>query len=666
MINLNNSINNTNNASILAFHDQRIRDNNQRLINEWQRWANNALSGNEENRQVAVERLKHYLEHHSVKLDLSYLNLSELPEHLPASLRELDISYNMLVCLPDNLPSFLKVLHLNNNPLTNFPDNLPYSLEKLYISDALLNALPYMLREAISGDINGQLPVVLLQGPLLNSVIDSRNNRSPIESYFNHERMEPIELTTRESPSIDIMQSEIERQQFEIWQNEIEKKEQDHIQDRYINWLMDPDGTSLFVEEFDEIDELQRREQGDVRNTFAEEQPQRQTLEQSATREQLLLDLHNNRRPLSEVVDELGRLDQQLLLMRYQAQAVNDIPQEATRRAGMDRVDSMWSLMDLKYLKETINLTEQIKNWSKNADVTQWKKIQSEEHANVFAEFLQKLHQGKNVGNKMLHKEITNWLKYLAKDKNSQIRKQTFLIAHEATENCVDRASFYFNKMYTLMIEDKLIKKEVPISQLIQTNRQLFRLQILEKIAAQHADKRRRHASGFAEDIEIYLAYQYKLRNKLSLPIHTKLQYGLTADLTTGDLERAEKQVLEKEKNDFFRYLVTESTSWIAQLERWNNTKKTATDDSYLEEIASEDFTRAVDDLLKVNNITVDDDDARQAASKKMADDLLYKKRYKLTQEFLAENNALALLNSDKQIVAKKKGLVTTILNRFR
>ena len=189
------------------------------------------------------------------------------------------------------------------------------------------------------------------------------------------------------------------------------------------------------------------------------------------------------------------------------------------------------------------------------------------------------------------------------------------------------------------MIENKLLKSadENTTGELIKTALSLFRLQEINTIAAEQVKQRQRAINCFKEDLEIYLAYQYQLRDKLELPIHTELQFGNIANLTLENLEVAADKVKKQEKAHFLRYLVTESTIWNEKIRAWNKEKQEQVIDKWNAEVVSEEFERAINAALTKENVAIDDFDARTAIGKQMSNDLLYKMQYALTKEYLHE-----------------------------
>ena len=110
------------------------------------------------------------------ELDLSGLELEELPNNLPNSLTELDCSNNQLQSLPDNLPNSLTELNCSNNQLQSLPDNLPGSLTHLNCNNNLLELLPQLPEGLVWLDCSGNNIQVLPPLPDSLTYLECRDN----------------------------------------------------------------------------------------------------------------------------------------------------------------------------------------------------------------------------------------------------------------------------------------------------------------------------------------------------------------------------------------------------------------------------------------------------------------------------------------------------------
>jgi Leucine-rich repeat (LRR) protein len=91
---------------------------------------------------TAIKRINECIKTKSTELDLSYLDLTSLPD-LPDNLTELNCNGNKLTILP-TLPNSLTELNCDHNQLTNLP-YLPDSLNDLHCVDNLLTTIPLKL-----------------------------------------------------------------------------------------------------------------------------------------------------------------------------------------------------------------------------------------------------------------------------------------------------------------------------------------------------------------------------------------------------------------------------------------------------------------------------------------------------------------------------------------
>ncbi len=101
--------------------------------------------------QKAKNRIQRAKQKGATKLDLSRLNLSELPEDISqlTQLQELNLHSNQLTALPESLGQFsqLQQLYLGANQLTALPEALGQltQLQRLYLHSNQLTALPESL-----------------------------------------------------------------------------------------------------------------------------------------------------------------------------------------------------------------------------------------------------------------------------------------------------------------------------------------------------------------------------------------------------------------------------------------------------------------------------------------------------------------------------------------
>lgn len=137
-----------------------------------------------------------------------------------------------------------------------------------------------------------------------------------------------------------------------------------------------------------------------------------------------------------------------------------------------------------------------------------------------------------------------------------------------------------FNDMKKLRlaadVEDGHYDDRLP--ELISLGRGMFRLDKLEEIARKKVE-----SLNFFDEVEVYLAYQVKLRDALSLPLDTRdMRHFAVSWVTPEELKNAEKDVKAAEKKDFFSYL---STHWQPM-------------QSVLKRLHGEQYKKARDELM--------------------------------------------------------------------
>ncbi|WP_249531152.1 NEL domain-containing protein, partial [Escherichia coli] len=133
-------------------------------------------------------------------------------------------------------------------------------------------------------------------------------------------------------------------------------------------------------------------------------------------------------------------------------------------------------------------------------------------------------------------------------------------VAADATESCEDRVALTWNNLRkTLLVHqasEGLFDNDT--GALLSLGREMFRLEILEDIAR---DKVR--TLHFVDEIEVYLAFQTMLAEKLQLYTAVKEMrfYGVSR-VTANDLRTAEAMVRSRAENEF--------TDWFSLWGPWH------------------------------------------------------------------------------------------------
>ncbi|ELC3720506.1 E3 ubiquitin--protein ligase [Salmonella enterica] len=182
-----------------------------------------------------------------------------------------------------------------------------------------------------------------------------------------------------------------------------------------------------------------------------------------------------------------------------------------------------------------------------------WHASGQEDNAAAFSLFLDRLRETENFEKDAGFKaQISSWLALLAED--DVLRAKTFAMATEATSSCQDRITLALHQMKNVQLvhnaEKGVYDNNLP--GLVSTGREMFRMEMLERIAREKA-----RTLAFVDEIEVYLAYQNKLKKPLELTsVTAKMRFFGVSGVTASDLRSAERQVKAAEKREFSEWIL--------------------------------------------------------------------------------------------------------------
>ncbi|WP_134801162.1 T3SS effector E3 ubiquitin-protein ligase IpaH9.8 [Shigella dysenteriae] len=503
----------------------------------WDKWEKQALPGEE--RDEAVSRLKECLINNSDELRLDRLNLSSLPDNLPAQITLLNVSYNQLTNLPE-LPVTLKKLYSASNKLSELPV-LPPALESLQVQHNELENLPALPDSLLTMNISYNEIVSLPSLPqALKNLRATRNF-----------------LT--ELPAFSEGNNPVVREYF------FDRNQISHIPESILN----------------------------LRNECS---------------------IHISDNPLSS----------------HALQAL----QRLTSSPDYHGPQIYFSMSDGQQNTLHRPLADAVTAWfpeNKQSDVSQiWHAFEHEEHANTFSAFLDRLSDTVSARNTSgFREQVAAWLEKLSA--SAELRQQSFAVAADATESCEDRVALTWNNLRkTLLVHqasEGLFDNDT--GALLSLGREMFRLEILEDIAR---DKVR--TLHFVDEIEVYLAFQTMLAEKLQLSTAVKEMrfYGVSG-VTANDLRTAEAMVRSREENEF--------KDWFSLWGPWHAVLKRTEADRWAQaeeqkyEMLENEYPQRVADRLKASGLSGDTDAEREAGAQVMreTEQQIYRQ---LTDEVLA------------------------------
>ncbi|UVO30200.1 NEL-type E3 ubiquitin ligase domain-containing protein [Bradyrhizobium arachidis] len=213
-------------------------------------------------------------------------------------------------------------------------------------------------------------------------------------------------------------------------------------------------------------------------------------------------------------------------------------------------------------------LAEAVADWLKDepAVAVAWQGFADEPGAQEYSRFLDRLRlpDTVNYGDAAFRQAVADGLRQATT--RPRLREQYFQLAIGASETCEDRIILTWNSMQTARlnadVEDGAYDER--LDELLQEGRIMFRLDALEGIAREKVRSLR-----FVDEIEVYLAYQVKLREPLQLRhIAPNMRFYAVAHVTEHDIAAAETSVRTQESAGFTDYLATRWQPWDTVVSR--------------------------------------------------------------------------------------------------
>ncbi|WP_407175356.1 T3SS effector NEL-type E3 ubiquitin ligase NopM [Bradyrhizobium sp. STM 3562] len=226
------------------------------------------------------------------------------------------------------------------------------------------------------------------------------------------------------------------------------------------------------------------------------------------------------------------------------------------------------------------------------AALAEWQHFADEPGAQDYAQFLERLRGTVNYGNDEFRQAVADDLRQAAA--NPRLREQFFAQASEANASCEDRVTLHWNGMQTARLnadaEDGVYDGR--LAELIQRCRVAFRLEALDEIA------RDRFNSLFSvdpsvDDVEVYLAYQQRLRAPLELShLAPDMRFLAVSHVSEDDAMEALDLVREREASQFTDYMASRWQPWETVLRRIAPDEHAAMQDRLVEAMGEEFQTR--------------------------------------------------------------------------
>ncbi len=261
-----------------------------------------------------------------------------------------------------------------------------------------------------------------------------------------------------------------------------------------------------------------------------------------------------------------------------------------------------------------------------------------EEHAAEFMQFLRRLStETINARTPDFKVKLVQWIDRLNAD--ADLRKDTFAAALTATASCEDRVTLAFNQMRGLCIAADVQRGDYDnrIPELRRLARGMYRLDALEKIARDKVktlESERGRLAFFIEPIEVHLAYQTGLHERLALPLDaTQMRFAAVSEVTEKDLSDAANNILQREPSEFPTFLARDWAPWQAVLKRMAPQTHEAMQTELIESM-DEPFTSRLNARLAEEGLSADSD-AQRTIGRQIADELAAEIMQRHTESFL-------------------------------
>ncbi|EBA1891268.1 E3 ubiquitin--protein ligase [Salmonella enterica] len=486
----------------------------------WPEWERAAPAGESRDRAETVQEMRACLNNGNAVLNVGESGLTTLPGCLPAHITTLIIPRNNLTRLPA-LPPGLQELIVSNNPLTSLPA-LPSALRDLTVVDNhLLTSLP-------------ELP----SGLQMLSAYGNQLTRLPALPSG----LKELSVSNNQLTSLPELPSELSKL---------------HVDNNRLTSLPElPSELSKLYADNNQLTGLPELP-SELKELAVSGNPLPSLPALPPGLHSLWIH-HNQLTRQPEIITGLspevtvylgGPLPERIL------QALQDI----TSAPGYSGPRIHFNMAGPSVHWGTRALHLAVADWlmpareGEPAPADRWHVFGREDNADAFSLFLDRLSETENFKKDAGFKaQILSWLAHLAED--DALRAKTFAMATEATSSCEDRVTLALHQMQNVQLVHNAEKGKYDnnLAALVVTGREMFRLEKLEQIAREKAG-----TLTLVDDVEVYLAYQNKLRKPLGLTsVTAEMRFFGVSGVTVTDLQAAELQVKAAEKSEFREWIL--------------------------------------------------------------------------------------------------------------
>ncbi|EDR4079768.1 E3 ubiquitin--protein ligase [Salmonella enterica] len=509
----------------------------------WSEWERAAPAEESPGRAATVQKMRDCLNNSSRVLNVGGAGLTTLPDRLPPHITTLVIPDNHLTNLPP-LPPGLRELEISGNQLTSLPP-LPPGLRELEVSGNHLTSLPPLPPGlqvlTVSGNQLTSLPTL---PPGLQVLTVSGNQLTSLPTLPPGLQV----LTVDGNPHLTSLPAlPPELQDLSVSDNRLTSLP-----------VLPPGLQTLSVDGNPHLTRLPELPPG-LQTLFVSNNPQLTSLPELPSELQWLFARNCQLTRLPESIRGLPSSARVSLERNPLSERTLQTLWDITSAPDYSGPTIQFDMAGPSVPREARALHLAAADWltpvpeGEPAPADRWQMFGQEDNATAFSLLLDRLSETENFKKDAGFKaQISSWLTELAEDE--ELRARTFVMATEATSSCEDRVTFFLHQMRNVQLVHNAEKGEYDdnLAALVATGRVMFRLEKLEQIAREKV-----RTLAFVDEIEVWLAYQNKLKKSLGLTsVTAEMRFFGVSGVTVTDLQAAELQVKAAEKSEFREWIL--------------------------------------------------------------------------------------------------------------
>ncbi|WP_183049829.1 type III secretion system effector SspH3 [Salmonella enterica] len=549
----------------------------------WSEWKGAAPAEELRGRAATVQRICTCLNNGSRELNVGESGLTALPDRLPAHITTLVIPHNNYLTSLPTLPSGLEVLTVEDNQLTSLPP-LPSGLEVLTVEDNQLTSLPPLpaglVVLTVSGNQLTSLPPLPAGLQTLSVAGNQLTSLPPLPAGLQMLLVARNQLTSLPPLPAGLQMLSVAGNQLTrlpplpaglrrllVAGNQLTSLpplpaglQVLSVSDNQLTSLpLLPAGLELLTLEHNpQLVRLPPLPEG-LQTLSVDANPQLTRLPALPSGLQRLYARNNQLTRLPESITGLSSEASVNLEGNPLSERTLQALREITSAPGYSGPRILFDMAGASAPREARALHLAAAGWlvpareGEPAPADRWHMFGQEDNAAAFSLFLDRLSETENFMKDAGFKaQISSWLVQLAEDE--ALRAKTFAMATEATASCQDRVTLALHQMKNVQLVHDAEKGQYDnnLAALVATGREMFRLEKLEQIAREKAG-----TLALADDVEVYLAYQNKLKKALGLTsVTAEMRFFGVSGVTVSDLQAAELQVKAAEKSELREWIL--------------------------------------------------------------------------------------------------------------